>query len=299
MSNALEIYLGELREIRASGAAVKETSGYGALANLFNAVGQTLKPKVRCLVQLKNKGAGMPDGGFFTPDQLKNIDDEKPLDGPPPARGVFEVKGTADEIDAIADSDQVRDYLKHYGLVLVTNYRDFLLLKRGGGALREELHIADGLADPRVFVLDPCCGTGAYLVEVLRKIEHTLREEKGEGDNAGGHMKKAAMERIFGFELLPAPFVVAHLQLGILLQNFGLPLDDTKSERAAIYLTNALTGWEPPTEEAKRQPRLPSRNSGRKRRRRMRSSRRSASSSSSAIRHTTASRESRWKRSAT
>jgi hypothetical protein len=133
MSNALEIYLGELREIRASGAAVKETSGYGALANLFNAVGQTLKPKVRCLVQLKNKGAGMPDGGFFTPDQLKNIDDEKPLDGPPPARGVFEVKGTADEIDAIAASDQVRDYLKHYGLVLVTNYRDFLLLKRGGG----------------------------------------------------------------------------------------------------------------------------------------------------------------------
>ena len=41
---------------------------------------------------------------------------------------------------------------------------------RVDAALREELDIPDGLADPRVFVLDPCCGTGAYLVEVLRQI---------------------------------------------------------------------------------------------------------------------------------
>ncbi len=34
--------------------------------------------------------------------------------------------------------------------------------------------IADGLADPRVVVLDPCCGTGAYLVEVLDRIARTL-----------------------------------------------------------------------------------------------------------------------------
>ena len=66
------------------------------------------------------------------------------------------------------------------------------------------------------------------------------------------YTKKAAQERVFGFELLPAPFVVAHLQMGLLLQNLGLPLDDVK-ERAAIYLTNALTGWEPPSEEAKKQ----------------------------------------------
>ena len=46
--------------------------------------------------------------------------------------------------------------------------------------LREELDIADGLADPRVVVLDPCCGTGAYLVEVLNKIAATLREKGGD-----------------------------------------------------------------------------------------------------------------------
>src|SRR6266853_3750444 len=102
MSIALETYLGELRGIRASGAAVKETSGYGALANLLNAIGHSLKPKVRCIIQLKNSGAGLPDGGLFTPDQLKNTDEEKPLLGIPlPARGVVEVKATDAEIEDV------------------------------------------------------------------------------------------------------------------------------------------------------------------------------------------------------
>jgi predicted helicase len=119
-------------------------------------------------------------------------------------------------------------------------------------ALREELGIPDGLADPRVFVLDPCCGTGVYLVEVLRRIHKSLKEDQGMGALAELYTKKAAQERVFGFELLPAPFVVAHLHIGLLMQSLGLPFDDVQ-ERAAIYLTNALTGWEPPTEEAKKQ----------------------------------------------
>ena len=128
----LEIYLEELSAIRSSGAAVKETSGYGSLANLFNAIGQTLKPKVRCFIHVKNSGAGLPDGGLFTTDQLKNTDEEAPLLGIPlPSRGVIEVKGTDAEVEDIAETKQVRDYVQHYGQVLVTNYRSFLLLKRG------------------------------------------------------------------------------------------------------------------------------------------------------------------------
>lgn len=46
----IEQYLQELRDIRATGAAVKETSYYAPLANLLNAIGATLKPKVRCLI---------------------------------------------------------------------------------------------------------------------------------------------------------------------------------------------------------------------------------------------------------
>ena len=90
--NPLETYLTELRETRDSGAATKETSGYGTLAKLLDAVGHCLKPRVRCLIQLKNSGAGLPDGGLFTPDQLKNADEEAPLLGLDPARGVIEVK---------------------------------------------------------------------------------------------------------------------------------------------------------------------------------------------------------------
>lgn len=59
-------------------------------------------------------------------------------------------------------------------------------------------------------------------------------------------LKDAARNRVYGFEILPAPFVVSHLQLGLLLQNLGAPLSESKKERAGVYLTNALTGWEPP-----------------------------------------------------
>src|SRR5487761_2219942 len=128
----LETYLAELRAIRSSGAAVKETSGYGALANLFNSLGHLLKPRIRCFIHVRNSGAGLPDGGLFTADQLKHTDEDAPLLGiPQPARGVIEVKAADAEVDAVADTKQVRDYVRHYGQVLVTNYRSFLLLHRG------------------------------------------------------------------------------------------------------------------------------------------------------------------------
>ena len=111
--------------------------------------------------------------------------------------------------------------------------------------LREELEVPDGFADPNVFVLDPCCGTGAFLVEVLLHIEKTLKANGGDALTAED-VKTAAIERVFGFELLPAPFVVSHLQLGLLLQNVGAPLSHKLNERVGVYLTNALTGWNPP-----------------------------------------------------
>jgi predicted helicase len=120
------------------------------------------------------------------------------------------------------------------------------MVTRVDTVLREELGIADGLADPRVYVLDPCRGTRAYLVAVLQRIATMLREQGGDA-LLGSDLKRTAMERIFGFELLPAPFVVAHLQLGLLLQTLGAPLSDSANERAGVYLTNALTGWTPPT----------------------------------------------------
>jgi hypothetical protein len=117
------------------------------------------------------------------------------------------------------------------------------MVERVDRVLREELDMPDGLADPNVYVLDPCCGTGAYPLEVLRRISRTM-QEKGEDALLGYELKRAATQRVFGFELLPAPFVIAHLQAGLFLQQHDAPLED--EERAGVYLTNSLTGWEPP-----------------------------------------------------
>jgi hypothetical protein len=479
--NPVETYLRELRDIRSTGAAVPETSYYGPLANLLNEIGKTLKPKVRCVINLANRGAGIPDGGLFTAEQVRK-NDPNPIAGQIPARGAIEAKPTAGNVAAIAKSKQVAKYCREYGLVLVTNFREFMMVSQDGqgqpaalecyqladsdeafwqaaahprkfteahgerftgyllramqhnaaltdpkdlawflasyardarlrvesadlpalasirealqealgmkftgddgehffrstlvqtifygvfsawvlwhrenpnrtdsfdwrmaewslhvpfiralyeevatpsklgplglvevldwtaaalsrvnrGAfferfqdehavqyfyepfleafdpqlrkqlgvwytppeivryqvarvdtvLREELNVADGLADPNVVVLDPCCGTGAYLVEVLDHIANTLKA-KGGDDLLAADLKQAAMSRVFGFEILPAPFVVAHLQLGLMLQKLGVPLSNAKLERVGVYLTNSLTGWEPPKEPKK------------------------------------------------
>lgn len=467
----LESYLTELRDIRLSGGGVKETSYYPALSALLNEAGKG--PGVRCIINLRNTGAGIPDGGFFTKSQFPSRSADEPEEGQVPERGALEVKGIDDDVLAIAETDQVEKYLARYGQVLVTNLRDFVLVgsdhtgqrrvlevfriaksrqaflkclanpratatergeplfeylkrvlvrpvpladpkdlawflasyakeartrvegvdlpalkslresleaslgitfegergehffrstlvqtlfygvfsawvlwsRRGGEGrfnwheaawdlrvpmiralfhqvadpnrlkrldlievldwtvealnrvdraafftrfreehavqyfyepfleafdpelrkqlgvwytppevvkymvakvdhtLRTELDVPDGLADERVVVLDPCCGTGAYLVEVLHRIEETLRE-KGEDALVAADVKAAAIKRVFGFDIMPAPFVVAHLQLGLLLQQMEVPFKD--DERAGVYLTNALTGWVPP-----------------------------------------------------
>ena len=118
------------------------------------------------------------------------------------------------------------------------------MVARVDRALKDDLGIADGLAAENVYVLDPCCGTGAYLAEVLRRIAANL-EDSGLGALTGARVKQAATKRVFGFEIMPAPFVVAHLQIGLTMQSLDAPLAEDGTERAGVFLTNALTGWEP------------------------------------------------------
>ena len=468
----LSDYLGEIARVRATRAGTGEISYYGALAAALNAAGERLKPRVFCVSNLGNRGAGFPDIGLFA-GAVEHAPDQWPS-GRPPERGVVEIDDIPSNIAVKRDSMQVRGYLAHYGLVLVTNYRDFVLLgqnsaghpevrerfsfecadaeafyalarrprhatglatrfaeflervllhqaplakpedvafflasyardalsrvedqaalpafaelraalqealgmrfegpkgehlfrstlvqtlfygmfsawvevARDGGVfdwriagwnlhvpfvdilfqriampqalrplgleeplswaagalnrvdrdaffarfveadavryfyepflaafdpqlrkdlgvwytpreivkymvervdrvLRTELGVADGLADPSVWVLDPCCGTGAYLVEVLDRIARTLRE-KGEDALTGEDLKQAATTRVAGFEIMPAPYVIAHWQVGHFLRSEGVPLNH--AERAAVYLTNALTGWAAPAD---------------------------------------------------
>src|SRR5260370_9183614 len=125
------------------------------------------------------------------------------------------------------------------------------MVARVDTVLREELNLPDGLADKNVYVLDPCCGTGSYLVEVLKKIHETLKQ-RGNDAPVAADLKEAAKNRVFGFAIVPAPFVVSHLQLGLLLQNLSAPLAEQGNERISVFLTNALTGCEPPKEPTPR-----------------------------------------------
>ena len=67
-----------LQRIRASGSATGERSSYGPLANLLNAVGAALRPKVFCVGELADQGAGHPDFGLYSSRQVQ---------GGSPARG--------------------------------------------------------------------------------------------------------------------------------------------------------------------------------------------------------------------
>ena len=129
MRDPVETYFATLRDIRASGAGVAETSFYPALAELLTSVGSKLKPKVTAIINLKNTGAGIPDGGLFTASQLKGWEPGvDPLAGQLPARGAIEVKSPAEDALVTAASEQVARYVERYGLVLVTNLRDFVLV---------------------------------------------------------------------------------------------------------------------------------------------------------------------------
>ncbi len=65
LTTAIKDYLSALRQRRVSGGATGERSYYGPLEKLFNAVGATLKPKVLCVGELTDQGAGHPDFGLY------------------------------------------------------------------------------------------------------------------------------------------------------------------------------------------------------------------------------------------
>ncbi|HSU05356.1 MAG TPA: hypothetical protein VLI93_07265 [Acetobacteraceae bacterium] len=133
--NVLSDYLDEIARIRGTRAGTGEISYYGALARALNTVGESLKPRVFCVPNLRNRGAGFPDMGLFITARGRAPEDW-PEDHPPD-RGVVEVDDIPAELSVKIRSEQVRRYLARYGLVLVTNYRDFVLLGRDGAAARK------------------------------------------------------------------------------------------------------------------------------------------------------------------
>src|ERR1700722_5842156 len=101
-THPLATYLNDCRSRRGTGATTAKTSLYPPLEALLNAAGQTLKPRVRCFMGLKNQDGKMPAGGLFTPDQISKGADDPPV-GQTPSRGVIECKKPKDDVLAVAD----------------------------------------------------------------------------------------------------------------------------------------------------------------------------------------------------
>ena len=120
------------------------------------------------------------------------------------------------------------------------------IVKSVDSLLKTELNRPDGLADDRTLILDPATGTGGFLLTVLDHVREYVTETYGMGEWAQ-YINAQLVKRIFGFELLVAPYTIAHLKLSLFLQAQGWRAD----ERLRIYLTNTL---EQPSEM---QPPLP------------------------------------------
>ena len=101
--------------------------------------------------------------------------------------------------------------------------------------LKTELNRPDGLADDNTLILDPATGTGGFLLTVLDHIKEYVTETYGTGEWMQ-YINAQLVKRIFGFELLVAPYTIAHLKLSLFLQAQGWHAD----ERLRIYLTNTL-----------------------------------------------------------
>ena len=124
----VERYFSRLRDEHGLGAGTDERSYYPALAELLNALGHELKPKILCLSDLANTGAGHPDFGLYAANQVQK---GEPRKGQPPERGVIEMKGVNEETWFTAESRQVSKYFGAYQLVVVSNLRAFLIVGEG------------------------------------------------------------------------------------------------------------------------------------------------------------------------
>lgn len=88
----------------------------------------------------------------------------------------------------------------------------------------------------KVIVLDPATGTGTFLHAVVDLVHDTITA-KSEG-MWSGYVRDHLLPRLFGFELLMAPYAMAHMKLGLQLAESGY--DFASNERLGVYLTNTL-----------------------------------------------------------
>lgn len=144
------------------------------------------------------------------------------------ARGVYYtpepvVSYIVRSVDAILKKDfKLRDGLADASKIKLTRPK-----QRGKGTETIETH--------KVQILDPATGTGTFLYSVIGQIYQTFAGNKGMWP---GYVRENLLPRVYGFELLMAPYAVAHMKLGLLLRETGY--DFSSDERLRVFLTNTL-----------------------------------------------------------
>jgi predicted helicase len=133
------------------------------------------------------------------------------------------------------------DFALEYGLADTTTWGE--MAKRN-----KRIKIPDGVSenDPFVQILDPATGTGTFLVEAIALIYKTMiKKWEREGHLPlefnklwNEYIPKHLLPRIYGFELMMAPYAIAHMKVGLKLYETGYRFNS--NERARIYLTNSL-----------------------------------------------------------
>lgn len=112
----------------------------------------------------------------------------------------------------------------------------------------DDLEIPEGATPDQAFVqiLDPATGTGTFLVEVIDLIHRTMIAKwqvEGHGKNKiealwNAYVPEHLLPRLYGYELMMAPYAIAHMKIGLKLYETGYRFES--DERARVYLTNAL-----------------------------------------------------------
>lgn len=118
--------------------------------------------------------------------------------------------------------------------------------------LKKEFGLVAGLADTsktlsdihRVQILDPAVGTGTFIGDVIEKIHMQILKD-GQKGRWPAYVHHDLLPRLYGFELMMAPYTIAHLKLSLVLKGTGFKyFNETRAGKARlnIYLTNSLEG---------------------------------------------------------
>lgn len=103
--------------------------------------------------------------------------------------------------------------------------------------LKSEFNKEDGFANTDVTVLDPAGGTLTFLAQTAKFAIEDFTEKYGEGHREN-FIKEHILKNFYAFELMMAPYAIAHLKMSFLLDEYGYKMKDT--DRFKLYLTNTL-----------------------------------------------------------